>query len=74
MQRFEGEEVGVRRPKVEESSRENLREAEAMVFWSKGYVLGLITESVDPASIAEFYQEVSEDLMSRLRTSWLRGI
>ena len=22
--------------------------AEAMVFWSKGYVLGLITESVDP--------------------------
>jgi len=28
MQRFEGEEVGVRRLKVEESFRENLREAE----------------------------------------------
>jgi hypothetical protein len=53
---------------------ERLRKAaEAQGLPVKGYVLGLIAESVDPANLPESYREASEELMRQAREELAKG-
>jgi hypothetical protein len=47
--------------------------AEAQGLPVKGYVLGPIAESVDPANLPESYREVSEELMRQAREELAKG-
>jgi len=47
--------------------------AEAQGVSVEGYVLSLIAESIDPASLAESYWEASEDLMRQAEDELARG-
>jgi HEPN domain-containing protein len=47
--------------------------AEAQGVSVEGYVLSLMAESVDPASLAESYWEVSEDLIRQARDELAEG-
>jgi len=59
---------------IPEKICEKLRKAaEAQGFSVEGYVLSLIAESVDPASLAESYWEASEDLMRQARDELAKG-
>lgn len=47
--------------------------AEAQGISVEGYVLSLMAESVDPASLAESYWEASEDLIRQARDELVKG-